>query len=162
MFIDKVSASIKDYQDDIDRSNEIVSSIDKDFSEFLIIAEDVKKDILDVSKSFDFYLNQFLDKNIELMKKVGNIEDKINSLNELSNRMIENCKYDLNNSSMDSKCSSFEKNYVNMIASFKTMVDKYNSVVDTYNAYAKRKNVKAASLFEPKLNDVDNILEAIK
>jgi hypothetical protein len=102
------------------------------------------------------------DKNVELLKKVSNIENKINSLDSLSYRMIENCKYDLNNSSMDSKCSSFDKNYVNMVESFNTMISKYNSVVDTYNTYAKKSNVKIASLYEVKLSEVNNILEAIK
>lgn len=162
MFIENVSASIKKYHDDIDRSNEIVNAINKNYNEFANIATDIKSDIVDVSKSFDFYLNQFLDKNVGLLNKVKNVENKINSLDELSYRMIENCKYNLNNSSMDSKCSSFEKNYVNMIESFNTMIDKYNSVVDTYNIYAKKTNVKVASLYETKLNDVNNILEAIK
>ena len=162
MFIENVSASIKKYHDDIDRSNEIVNSINNDYEEFVITATEIKSDIVEVSKSFDFYLNQFLDKNVELLKKVSNIENKINSLDSLSYRMIENCKYDLNNSSMDSKCSSFDKNYVNMVESFNTMISKYNSVVDTYNTYAKKSNVKIASLYEVKLSEVNNILEAIK
>lgn len=140
--VDTVSAAIKSYCDDLDKSSAIVREVNDDYDSFMESAKSVREDIIDVSKSFDFYLNQFSKQNVVLLEKIHNIESKIDNLNDLSKNMIDNCEYDINNPVVENKCSSFKKNYKNMVQSYYTMIDEYNIVLDTYNNYAEKNNAK--------------------
>ena len=162
MLIDKVSASIKNYRNDLNKSYEIIKAVNDDYDTFVEKAKEVKENIIVVSKSFNFYLDKFLKKNKDLVAKINKVEETINELDDISYRIINNCKYDLNNSSMEAKCKSFYNNYPNMIDSYNKMLEEYNSVIKRYNTYASKVKKKKVALYEYNLTNSEKIIEAIK
>ncbi len=157
--IDKVSANIKNYYDDLEKSKEIQKSVNEQYQVFKEGASKVKSSIGVVSSSFNFYLEEFDTKNIEILEKVSNVEKEIEELNETAKLLTNNCKYNLNNNVMNNECSSFKINYKNMISSYDEMVEKYNSVIDYYNEYAKKNNKEIVNKYLNNLSD--NVKEMI-
>ncbi len=157
-FIKVVNAAINDYYSDLDKSHEIVKNVEDNYSLFMDNANNVKNTIVDVSKSYNFYLVQFVEKSKLLQNKFNSVEEYIEGINKYTRELIDNCKYDLNNSLMDSKCSSYKVNYVNMIESYKNMVDEYNKVVDSYNLYAKKHGMMASKTYEYNLSEETNTI----
>lgn len=157
-FIKVANAAINDYYSDVDKSHEIVKSVEDNYSLFMDNANSVKNTIIDVSKSYNFYLVQFVEKSKLLQTKFNTVEQNIDNINKYTKELINNCKYDLNNSLMDSKCSSYKINYVNMIESYKEMIDEYNKVVDSYNLYAKKHGISVIKKYEYNLKEETNTI----
>ena len=157
--IENVSASIKNYYEDIGRSKEIIKKVNEDYETFKTITVDVKNNIVDVSKTLNVYLDEFTNKNEVIKQKIEKVEENITELNKVSKRLINNCKYNINNKSMISKCQSFKINYKNMSESFDEMIKEYNKVINTYNVYAKKKNNKELPLYESEIQNDLNILK---
>lgn len=157
-FIKVVNAAIKDYYSDLDKSHEIVKNVEDNYSLFMDTANNVKNTIVDVSKSYNFYLVQFVEKSKTLQSKFNTVEQEIENINGYTKKLIDNCKYDLNNSLMDSKCSSYKVNYINMINSYKEMIDEYNKIVDSYNTYAKKHGVSVTKKYEYQLSEDTNTI----
>ena len=158
--VDKVSANIKKYYADLDRSKEIINNVENNYEEFVNGAIHVKDGIVDVSKSFKIYFDDFSKKNDEIILKIQSVEKSINDLNEISFNLIDNCKYDLNNLSMNNKCKTFKTNYIRMINSYKEMLDEYNMVIGYYNDYAKKHKKSDCSLYDSGVDfSVYNALE---
>ncbi|MBR1386704.1 MAG: hypothetical protein IJ568_07735 [Bacilli bacterium] len=151
--IENVSASIKNYYDDIGKSKKIVSEVNEDYKIFKESILNVKNSIVDVSKTLNIYLEEFTNKNTIINQKIIKIEEEILKINEPSKRLINNCKYNLNNKTMISKCQSFKTNYKNMADSYIEMIKEYNKVIKSYNVYAKKINNKELPLYESKIEN---------
>ena len=136
IFIDKASASINNYYDDVNKSNEIIINVHNNYNDFKESSLVIKDNIIDVSKSFNFYLDDFQIKNVDILEKVKKVEKDINSLSTVVNNLIDYCVYDLNDEIMDNECSSFKINFKNMLDSYSKMVDVYNDVIKKYNDYS--------------------------
>ena len=136
--IDKVSASINNYYNDINKSNEIVEEVNNNYTEFKEKSLNVKNGIVEVSKSYNLYLEEFPNINQTINTKVKKVEETINSLSTITDSLINNCQYDLNNNVMKNQCNSFKINFRNMMDSYEEMVKVYNDVINTYNEYSLR------------------------
>lgn len=134
--VDKVSVGINDYYSDVNKSQYIIDSVYSNYDDFKNKSLIVKDEIVDVSKSFNIYLEEFPEKNEEILNKINKVESSINDLSVTTNNLIDYCSYNLNNSAMDNKCSSFKTNFVNMIESYDKMINVYNDVVKAYNDYS--------------------------
>ena len=134
--VDKVSASINNYYNDVNESNEIISLVHSNYNDFKIKSLEIKNDIEEVSKSFNIYLEEFQIVNEEISNKVIKVENGINDLSETINNMINYCVYDLNDGLMDKECSSFKINFNNMMDSYSKMINVYNEVIKEYNEYS--------------------------
>lgn len=163
MCINVVSASMKNYYADIDKSKEIVKNVDKNYKLFKQNAANVKDSIIQVSKSFNIYLSDYMKKKESIVEKINLVEKNIQQLDNISLELVSDCKYNLNNAEMNQQCSSFKINYKNMISSYNEMIDEYNYVIDSYNGYAKNKKKKQAEKYENNLGEnVVKILNGIK
>lgn len=136
--IDKVSASINNYYNDVNKSNEIVESVNNNYTEFKEKSLNVKNGIVEVSKSYNLYLEEFPKVNQTISTKVKQVEETINSLSTTTDSLLESCQYDLNNSVMKNQCNSFKINFRNMMNSYDEMIIVYNNVINTYNEYSLR------------------------
>lgn len=152
IFIEKVSASIDNYYNDIDKSNKIIDTVEKDYSEFKEKALSIKKSIVDVSKMFNIYLNEFKEKNVDILKNVNIVESRINEISDISLNIVNNCKYDLNSKKMEKNCESFKINYLNMIDSYNKMIEVYNKVIGEYNNYQIKKGLEPIDKYELKIS----------
>ncbi len=158
--IDQVSATIRNYYDDLEKSKEIIKNVDEQYKIFKDGATNVKESIDVVSSSFNFYLDDFENENSKIMKNISNVEEEIEKLNITASALINNCNYDLNNSFMDNQCSSFKINYKNMISSYEEMIKQYNSVIDYYNEYAIKNDKETVDSYTNQLSDnVKEILD---
>ena len=73
MFVDSASASIKNYYEDIEESKKIINDVDTLYNDFKKSAVDVKNGIVDISKSFNIYFDDFEKVNKEIKAKIENI-----------------------------------------------------------------------------------------
>lgn len=160
IFIDKVSASINDYVKDIDKSNEIVDKVDFNYNEFKNKSVIVKDSIVEVSKSFVIYLEEFPSVNVEIKEKVLTVEKEINDLNPIIDELLNYCHYDLNNSKMNSQCESFKINLSNMMESYDKMIEVYNDVIGEYNVYSVANGKEQMLEYNNNINS--SIVEAVK
>ena len=156
--VDKVSESIKDYCNDVDKSNEIVEQIDSNYKVFKEKSLDVKNSIVDVSKSFVIFLEDFPSINSEIELKVQKVENEINELSSTTDLLLDYCNYDLNNQVMNNQCSSFKVNFISMIDSYEEMLKVYNSVIKEYNDFSKTNGRESIDEYSEKLNS--SIVEA--
>ena len=152
IFIDQVSASINEYYDDVNKSNEIIDEVGINYSLFREKTLIIKDKIVDVSKSFNIFLDDFLGKNVEILEKVNDVEKEINSLSDTTNDLINYCQYELNNNVMNTQCSSFKTNFTNMINSYEEMIKVYNDVIDTYNNYSIQNDLATVDNYVNGLN----------
>ena len=137
LLIDNVSASINGYYSDIKESKKVLDNININYNLFKEKSLNVKDTIKDISVSFDFYLEEFNEKNIDIVKKINKVEDEIIEISNISIELDDNCKYELNNKNIDNKCSNYKINYKNMMTSYNEMINVYNEVIDSYNEYQK-------------------------
>lgn len=156
--VDKVSASIKDYCNDVDKSNEIVESIDSNYKIFKEKSLNVKNSITEVSKSFVLFLEDFPSINPSIELKVQKVENEMNELSSSTDLLIDYCNYDLNNPIMDNQCSSFKDNFNNMINSYEEMIKVYNGVIKEYNDFSSVNGMEHIDEYREKLNS--SIVEA--
>ena len=152
IFMDKVSASISDYYNDVNKSNEIVESVNNNYNEFKDKSLNVKNGIIDVSKSYNLYLEEFPNVNQTISTKVKTVEETINNLSDITNHLLENCQYELNNSVMKNQCNSFKINFRNMMDSYEEMITVYNKVINTYNEYSLRNGKEQIEEYKSNLN----------
>ena len=158
--VDQVSATIRNYYDDLEKSKEIIKNVDEQYRIFKEEAASVKDSIESVSTSFSFYLDEFENENNKIIEKISKVEEEIEKINIIANTLTINCKYDLNNLSMDNQCNSFKINYKNMISSYEEMIKQYNSVIDYYNEYAIKNDKEIAENYTNKLSEnVKKILD---
>ena len=136
IFVDKVSASINSYYDDVNESNKIISMVHNNYSDFKINSLNIKNSIVDVSSTFNFYLDDFDVVNVEIVNKVKKVEDEINALYPTIDNLINYCVYDLNDEIMNNECDSFKINFTNMLESYNKMISVYNDVIKEYNEYS--------------------------
>lgn len=161
--VDQVSANINNYYADLEKSKEIVKSVDDNYSKFKEGAKKVKESISNVSLSFDFYLDEFETANADIKEKIIIVESEIENLNVTANSLIDSCKFNLNDIQMDNKCSSFKMNYGNMINSYDEMIEQYNKVIKFYNEYALSNGKQIKELYISNLSDeVISIIENVK
>ena len=156
--VDKVSASIKDYCNDVDKSNEIIESIDNNYRLFKEKSLDVKNGIVEVSKSFVIFLEDFPNVNQEIELKVQKVENEINELSTTTDLLIDYCNYNLNNNKMDNQCSSFKLNFNNMMNSYEEMIGVYNGVIKEYNEFSVANGRETIGEYNEKINP--SIVEA--
>lgn len=136
IFVDKVSASMTNYYNDVNESNEIIELVHSNYNEFRVKSLKVKDSIVVVSKSFNIYLEEFIIVNNDISNKVKQVESEINNLSNNIDNLINYCVYDLNNEVMVNECDSFKINFNNMIKSYDEMINVYNSVITKYNDYS--------------------------
>lgn len=156
--VDKVSASIKDYYSDVEKSNEIVEIVNTNYNTFKDKSIEVKSGIVEVSKSFNLYLEDFPKKNEEIVLKVKKVEEDINELSTTTDTLLNYCEYNLNNNVMDKQCASFKTNFNNMMDSYEEMLKVYNDVINSYNDFSKENG--KVSIEEYKENLDSSIVEA--
>lgn len=162
MFVDSASASIKNYYEDIEESKKIINDVDTLYNDFKKSAVDVKNGIVDISKSFNIYFDDFEKVNKEIKAKIENVQELINKTNVVSNELINKCRYNLNDSEMNNQCKSFKTNYVNMISSYKNMIEQYNKVITSYNNYAARKGKVSVAMLSKEIGESKKIVDLIK
>ena len=162
LLVDSISSSLNSYYEDLEESKKIVDDINLNYDLFKEKSLNVKDNIKDVSVSFDFYLDEFEEKNIDLVKKINNIENEIIEISDISVSISKDCNYDLNNKNMDSKCNNYKANYKNMIESYNEMIDVYNKVIDTYNEYQKEEDKEQVDNYKSKIDKkVEEVLVSI-
>lgn len=157
--VDKVSASINDYYSDVEKSNEIVETIDKNYKSFKEKSISVKNDIVEVSKSFNLYLEDFPKENEGIVLKVQKVESDINELSTITDTLLDYCNYDLNNIVMDNQCASFKTNFNNMMSSYEEMIKVYNGVIDSYNDFSNKNGRENIEVYKENLDS--SIVEAV-
>lgn len=162
IFVDSVSASINNYYDDIEESKRIIKNVDTLYEQFKEDAIDVKNGIVDISKSFNVYFDDFDKANKSITEKIENVKEKINQVNVVATDLINNCRYQLNDINMNNQCKNFKINYTNMMSSYETMVDQYNKVITSYNNYATRKGKVSIAIFSKEIEGSKAIIELIK
>jgi len=142
-----ISLFINDYNNDIDNSKKIVTTITEDYKSFNVIANKCKEDMVVVSSHLDLYYEDFYNQSLLILENIRTVEEDINSSLSLSHSLIDNCKYDLNNQEVESMCTTFSINYKSMINSYVKMIDEYNEVVSLYNKYAVENKKEVVSLY---------------
>ena len=157
IFVDKASASINNYYNDVNESNEIISLVHSNYNEFKINSLEIKDDIIDVSNSFKFYLDDFQVVNPGIIEKVKKVEDGINNLSVTVDNLITYCVYNLNDEVMDNECDSFKINFNNMMESYSTMINVYNDVIKEYNEYSDLNGKEHALEYN---QDIDDSIKA--
>ena len=119
LLIDNVSASINNYYDDIEKTKEIVASVNKEYSDFKQKSIDVKVDIVDVSKKLNIFYDKFDSENIEIKNVINKIENEIKEITTITENLKEYCDYKINNQLIKNKCESYKSNYKNMFVIIK-------------------------------------------
>lgn len=152
IIVDRVSASINDYCSDVDKSKDIIENVSKNYDEFKTKSIIIKDGIVEVSKSFNIYLEDFSTVNVDILNKVNNVEKNINDLNTITDNLINYCDYELNDAKMNNQCSSFKINFNNMIDSYEEMIEVYNGVINTYNDYSKQNGKDTIELYKSNLD----------
>lgn len=159
LFVDNVSAGINNYYTDLEQSKKIVDNINTNYDSFIEKSINVKDNIKEVSLSFDFYLEEFEEKNIDLLKKINQLEDEILEISNIVINLNNDCKYNIDIKNIDSKCNNYKINYKNMIESFNKMIEVYNKVIDTYNEYQMDEFKEQTSNYKSKIDEkIEEIL----
>lgn len=162
LLIDNVSASINSYYNDLEESKKITDNINNNYNLFKEKSINVKDNIKDMSISFNFYLDEFDEKNIGIIKKINEIEDEIIEISNISIELGNDCKYELNNKNLDNKCNNYKINYKNMIDSYNEMISVYNEVIDSYNEYQKELNKFEVNNYKSRIEkNVNEVLTSI-
>lgn len=149
----QVSSYISLYNEDIKRSNEILVSINNDYSSFNEVVPKYKENVVVVSKSLNVYYDEFLIKNTTILKSIETVNNDLESILFEAERMSNNCKYDLNNEMMKQKCNNFVINYKSMVDVYSAMIKQYNGVVMQYNSYATKNGKQNIMVYESDLED---------
>ena len=157
IFVDKASASITSYYNDVNESNEIISLVHSNYNQFKTSSLEIKDYLVDVSESFDVYLDEFESNNQDIVNKVKKVEEEINGLSPTIDNLINYCVYDLNDEVMDNECDSFKINFNNMMESYTKMISVYNDIIKEYNEYSQLNEKEPVLEYQ---QNIDNSIEA--
>ena len=162
LLVDSISSSLNSYYNDLEESKKITDNINNNYNLFKEKSINVKDNIKDMSISFDFYLDEFDEKNVGIIKKINDIEDEIIEITNISIELGNDCKYELNNKNLDNKCNNYKINYKNMIDSYNEMISVYNEVIDSYNEYQKELNKFEVNNYKSRIEkNVNEVLTSI-
>lgn len=152
LFVDHVSANIKSYYTDVEKSKEIIKNVNMQYIDFKDVATSVKDDIFETATYLNGYLSDFTEYKDEVKEKIVGVESKIESLNDVSNKILNDCSVGIEDDNMNNICKTFKTNYKNMINSFKEMVNQYNDFVSAYNQYANSSNLENIDTYNSKID----------
>lgn len=135
-FADNASLSIDSYYDDIYKSNAIIKHVNVNYSTIKDKVLIVKNNIVETSKMFNVYFEEFDNKNTEIVNNIKKVEESIKEIVDPSVELNDYCQYELNDNVMNNQCDSFRINIKNMIDSYKELIKVYNDVIKSYNEFA--------------------------
>lgn len=147
VFWKDVSFKVDVFNKDVEKSREIVRTVNYDYNIFNKIVVPYKEEVVKFSNSLDFYYDNFAQKNGSFLESIDNIKSYIIDSVPIASRMLDNCKYELNNEIMSQQCSIFSINFKAMIDVYSDMIVEYNKVVEKYNQYAVSVGSQTISLY---------------